>query len=143
MFGGKLYFNTNLSYNVSQFQDDFSTYAIEGNDVPDFPRWIVNGGATWEATDWAVLHLQTRYISERYTNFTNSESVGGYAVTSIYADFGQDWNLGPLKDVKLRLNVDNLFDRDYLGTISTTTNTAASFRPGPARTVQLTLSTRF
>lgn len=69
--------------------------------------------------------------------------MGGYAVWSAYADFGDNWNWGVFKDIKLRANVDNLFDRDYLGTISTQVSGPASFRPGPARTVQLTLSTRF
>jgi iron complex outermembrane receptor protein len=34
--------------------------------------------------------------------------------------------------------VDNLTDRDYLGTINTTTTALATFRPGPRRTYQLT-----
>lgn len=141
--GGRIYFNGNLSYNVSKFQDNFSTFTISDNDVPDSPRWIFQGGATWEASDWALFHLQARTISDRYSNLTNTESVGGYTVYSAYADFGNEWNWGPLQDMRLRLNVDNLFDRDYLGTISTTTSGAAYFRPGPERTVQLTLSTRF
>lgn len=141
--GGRIYFNGNLSWNVSTFQDDFSTFAIKDNDVPDAPRWVFQGGVTWEAASWALFHLQARTISERYSNLTNTESVGGYTVYSAYADFGEAWDWGLLKDIKLRLNVDNLFDRDYLGTISSTTNTAATFRPGPARTLQVTLSTRF
>jgi len=52
-----------------------------------------------------------------------------------------DW--GYLKNVKVRINVDNLLDKDYLGTITTTINTPATFRPGPPRTVQVTLSTEF
>lgn len=143
VLGGKIYFNGNLSYNVSKFKDDFASYEIKGNTVPDFPRWVLQGGATWEAAPWALFHLQGRAISSRYTNFTNTEQVGGYAVWSAYADFGDNWNWGVFKDIKLRANVDNLFDRDYLGTISTQVSGPASFRPGPARTVQLTLSTRF
>lgn len=50
---------------------------------------------------------------------------------------------GPLKQVKARINVDNLFDKDYRGAITTTTSTPATFRPGPRRTVQVTLSTDF
>lgn len=141
--GGRIYFNGNLSYNVSKFQDNFATFAIEDRMVPDSPRWIFQGGATWEAAPWALLHLQARYISSRYTNFVNTEAVGGYAVWSAYADIGDEFELGPLKDARIRLNVDNLFDRDYLGTISTQVSGAAFFRPGPARTLQVTLSSRF
>lgn len=140
---GRIYFNGNVSYNVAGFEDNFATFAIKGNAVPDSPRWVFQGGATWELADWALLHVGARSLSRRYSNLTNSESVGGYTVYSAYADFGDDWHWGVLRDIKLRLNVDNLFDRDYLGTITTTTNTAATFRPGPARTVQLTVSTAF
>lgn len=143
VFDGKLYFNSNLSYNVSQFKDTFSTYRLKGNDVPDSPRWIFQGGATWEAADWLVLHLQARAISERYSTFTNSEKVGGYTVYSAYADLGQSWNWGLVKDIKLRFNIDNLFDRDYLGTITTAIDGTGTFRPGPARTAQLTVSARY
>ncbi len=141
--GGKIYFNGNLSYNVSKFQDDFSSFSIKDNTVPDFPEWVFQGGVTWEVAPWALLHLQARAISSRYTNFTNSEEVGGYTVWSAYADFGDGWNWGALQDIKLRLNVDNLFDRDYLGTITSVVSGAGSFRPGPARTLQLTVSTSF
>lgn len=141
--GGRIYFSGNLSWNVSRFKDDFSSYAIAGNSVPDFPEWVFQGGATWEVASWALLHLQARSISSRYSNFTNTEQVGGYTVWSAYADFGDGWNWGVLKDVKLRLNLDNLFDRDYLGTISSVVSGTATFRPGPARTVQLTVSSRF
>ncbi|MEJ0035145.1 MAG: hypothetical protein WDO68_03525 [Gammaproteobacteria bacterium] len=60
-----------------------------------------------------------------------------------YVDIGDGFSAGPFKSVKARFNVDNLFDRDYLGTITTTTNTPATFRPGPPRTVQLTVSAEF
>jgi len=40
------------------------------------------------------------------------------------------------------VNVDNIFDKDYLGTITPTTNTPATFRPGPDRTFQLTLTAK-
>jgi iron complex outermembrane recepter protein len=33
--------------------------------------------------------------------------------------------------------------REYLGTITTTTNTPATFRPGPPRTIQVTVSAEF
>jgi len=41
------------------------------------------------------------------------------------------------------VSVDNIPDEDYLGTISTTISTLAAFRPGPRRTVQVTLSAGF
>ena len=141
--GGKIYFNTNLSYNISEFKDNFATFAIAGNRVPDFPKWVFQGGVTFEPTPGAILNLSARSISKRYTNFVNSETTGGYTILAAYIDLGDGVDWGYLKNVKARVNVDNLLDEDYLGTISTTINTLAAFRPGPRRTVQVTLSTEF
>ncbi len=151
LFGGKIYFNSNLSYNHSEFKDNYSIVTagvatvvpIAGKSVPDFPEWIFQGGVTFEPTDWAVVNISARHISERFTNFINSEKSDGYTVWNAYVDLGDGLGEGPLKYLKLRVNVDNLLDEDYLGTISTTTTTLASFRPAPPRTVQVTLSAEF
>lgn len=143
LLGGKLYFNANLSYNVSEFKDNFSTFMIAGNRVPDFPKWVFQGGVTIEPTEGVIFNLSARTISDRYTNFVNSEKTDGYTILAAYLDLGDGVDWGYLKNVKARVNVDNLLDEDYLGTISTTTNTPATFRPGPRRTVQFTLSTEF
>jgi iron complex outermembrane receptor protein len=143
LFGGKIYFNTNLSYNVSKFQNNFATFAIKGKVVPDFPEWLFQGGVTVEPTSWAVMNLSARHITSRYTNFINSESTDGYTILNAYVDVAVRDHVGPLKQVKARFNIDNLLDQKYLGTISTTTNTPATFRPGPPRTVQFTLSAEY
>ncbi len=140
LLGGKVYFNSNASWNHAEFEGGFATLAIAGNTLPDFPEYLVQGGVTFEVLPSIVVNVNTRYISSRYSNYTNAERVGGYAVYNAYVDFGDGFGFGPLKEIKARVNVDNLFDRDYLGTITPATNTAATFRPGPPRTVQVTLS---
>ena len=91
-----------------------------------------------------MLNFSARYIGERYSNFTNSESVPGYTLYNAYLDLGGErLHYGPLKNVKVRFNVDNLFDKDYLGYILTSTSGPAVFRPGSPRTFQSTLSMEF
>ncbi|HEX7887461.1 MAG TPA: TonB-dependent receptor, partial [Phenylobacterium sp.] len=145
LFGGKIYFNANVSYNVSKFKDNFASFTIAGNKVPDFPKWLFQGGITYEAAPGALLNLSARTISKRYSNFTNTETTGGYTILNAYLDLGDGVFVGPLKNVKARVNIDNLLNKDYLGAISPspTVSTPAPFRPGPRRTVQVTLSTEF
>lgn len=144
MLGGKVYLHTNVSYNIPKFKENFATFAIKDKRVPDFPTWVYQSGVTWEATPWAIFSLSARGVTQRFTNFVNTERVGGYTVWAAYVDLGgEDLFKGPLAGVKLRANVDNLFDKQYLGTINTTINTPASFRVGPARTIQVTLSADF
>ncbi len=88
-----------------------------------------------------MLNLSARYVGERYSNYTNTESVGGYTVWNAYIDLGgAAFGEGLLRYVRLRFNVDNLFDRDYLGTINPVVSGPATYRPGPDRTWQVTLS---
>ncbi|GAA0770163.1 TonB-dependent receptor [Brevundimonas olei] len=149
--GGMAYFSANASYNIVEFKDDLPGFtpgtgaalAISGNTVPDSPEWIIQGGVTIEPTSWIVANVSARHIGERFSNFTNTERTRAYTVVNAYVDFGGGWSVGPVKDLGLRLNVDNLLDEDYLGTITTTVNTPAAFRPGPPRTVQVSLTAAF
>lgn len=141
VLGDRVAFNGNLSWNRAEFKDDFSTFAIAGNRVPDSPQWLSQAGITWEAGRWGVLNLSARYVGERYSNYTNTEKVGGYAVWNAYLDLGGEaFGQGLLRNARLRINVDNLFDRDYLGTINPVVSGPATYRPGPDRTWQVTLS---
>ncbi len=142
--GGQVVFNGALTYNRAQFQDDAAGLALSGNDLPDSPRWLAQTGVTWELAPWAIFNVSARYIGERYSNFTNTEQVPGYTLYNAYLDLGGEaWGGGALKSVKLRFNVDNLFDKHYLGYILTSTSGPAVFRPGSPRTFQTTLSLDF
>ena len=152
LFDGKIYFNTNISYNISEFQNDIANFVltptpaalkIAGRKVPDFPEWIFQGGVTVEPTDGLVFNLSGRLIDDRFTNFINSEHTAGYMIWNAYVDMGDGFGFGPFEQVKARVNVDNIFNTDYLGTIGTTVNTLATFRPGSHRTIQFTLSADF
>lgn len=149
--GGYVYFSANASYNVVEFKNDLPGFTpvtgapliISGNTVPDSPEWIIQSGVTIEPTSWIVANVSARHIGERFTNFTNTETLRAYTIVNAYVDFGDNWSIGPARDLKLRFNIDNLLDEDYLGTITNTVNTPATFRPGPPRTVQVSLTTSF
>ncbi len=143
-FGQKLSLNGSATYNKVEFKDNYGTVVIAGKTVPDSPEYIFQGSATYEPVAWAAVSFSARALTSRFSNFVNTESVGGYSVYSAYVDLGGGkLSLGPVKNVKVRFNVENLFDKDYLGTISTTATTTAVFRPGPDRTFQLTVSASF
>ena len=153
---GKVYFNANLSYNKPKFQDDIPNYYatvqaatqsktlfISGKVVPDFPKWLMQGGVTVEPTDGLLFNVSARHIEDRFTNFINTQETKAYTIVNAYIEMGDGFAAGPFKQVKTRVNVDNLFDKDYLGTINTTVDSVASFRPGSHRTIQFTLSADF
>jgi iron complex outermembrane receptor protein len=152
--GDRVYFNANVTYNVAEFDNDFvtvnpstgiaTTLPISGNRLPDNSEWLLHGGITYEPLPWLIANISARYVGGRFSNYVNTEALGGYTIVNAYVDIGGDnLSFGPLRALKLRFNVDNLGDKDYLGTLTPNTTGTATFRPGPDRTYQLTLTAGF
>lgn len=151
----KVYFNANATYNIAEFQDNYATtnlntggalttLPIEGNRLPDNAKYVLQSGVTFEPLSWVIVNFSARYLSGRFSDYLNAEQIGGYTIYNAYVDLGgEGFDLGPVRDLKLRFNVDNLTDKDYLGTITAVVTGAASYRPGPDRTFQATLTASF
>ena len=144
---GLAYANLNVTYNKATFKDDLvtasATYAIAGNTIPDNAKWIVSGGVTVEPASWLVANISGKYTGKRYADFTNQFSVPSYTVFNAYVDIGDGWSLGPLKTVKARVNVDNLFDKDAIGYIYSQVASDGYYRPLSPRTFQFTISAEY
>lgn len=143
---GLAYFNLNATYNKAKFKDDITTatltYRTDGKYIPDSAKWIVNGGVTIEPASWLVGNFSGKYTSRRWSTFNNSpgSSVKGFTVFSAYVDIGDGISLGPVKGVKARFNVDNIFDKDTLSFITPAVTGDGNFRPLSPRTFQFTIS---
>lgn len=156
-FNDLAYFNANISYNISEFQDNYTAltgtpptiptlFDIAGNRLPDSPEWVVQAGVTVEPFPWLVANVSARYIDARYSNFANTQQVDEYVLLNAYVDLGGGVDIGALSNARVRLNIDNITDEDYLGFINGGGAAGAGnafFRPGPPRTFQVTLSADF
>jgi iron complex outermembrane receptor protein len=142
---GLAYGNLNVTYNIAKFKDNIvgsTTIATAGKYVPDSAKWIVSGGVTVEPASWLVANISGKYTSSRWSTFANTpgSSVPGYTVFSAYVDIGDGLSFGPLKAIKVRANVDNIFDKDTLSFISSSVTGDGAFRPLSPRTFQITIS---
>lgn len=144
------YFNGNVTWNKTKFQDDIPNYVggtapllISGNTLADSPEWVIAGGVTVEPTNWLVANLSAKYVSKRYSNYINTESVDGFTIASAYIDIGSGDGEGPFGKVKGRLNIDNIFDEDTLAFISPSVAGTGFFRPQSPRTVSFSLTADF
>ncbi|MBN8818090.1 MAG: TonB-dependent receptor [Sphingomonas sp.] len=145
---GLAYGNLNVTYNNAKFRDNIpaaTPILIAGKYLPDSAKWIVNGGITFEPASWLVANISGKYTSKRWSTFTNTpgSSVPGFAVFSAYVDIGDGIAIGPVKGIRARFNVDNLFDKDTLSYISSSVSGDGSFRPLSPRTFQATFSVEF
>ncbi|MBU1796512.1 MAG: TonB-dependent receptor [Alphaproteobacteria bacterium] len=142
---GLAYGNLNVTYNNAKFKDDVpaaTPILIADKYIPDSAKWIVSGGVTVEPASWLVANISGKYTSKRWSTFTNSpgSSMPGFTVFSAYVDIGDGISFGPVKGIKVRANVDNLFDKDTLSYISPVVTGDGFFRPLSPRTFQLTIS---
>jgi len=142
---GLAYFNANVTYNIAKFQDDLPTVSLDGNYLPDSAKWIVSGGVTVEPAPWLIANVSGKYTSSRFADLQNTDALktDDYVVFSGYVDVGDSFSLGPLKGLRFRLNVDNIFDKDVLSFVLPIGTNFAVYRPLAPRTVQGTVSVEF
>ncbi|MCC2617773.1 TonB-dependent receptor [Aestuariibacter halophilus] len=63
--------------------------------------------------------LSSKYVGERYIDGANSAKVDAYTVSDFYAGATVDMSASSgLQSLEFRLTINNLFDENYLGTIS-------------------------
>lgn len=142
---GLAYSNLNVTYNNAKFKDNIpaaTPILIADKYIPDSAKWIVSGGVTVEPASWLVANITGKYTSKRWSTFTNTpgSSVPAFTVFSAYVDIGDGISFGPVKGIKARFNIDNLFDKDTLSFISSTVTGDGAFRPLSPRTFQFTIS---
>lgn len=146
---GLAYFNMNATYNNAKFQDDIVTpgrvYDTDGKYLPDTAKWIISGGVTIEPASWLVANFSGKYTSKRWATFDNTagSTLPSYTVFNAYVDIGDGIEVGPLKAVKARFNVDNVFDKDVLSFMYSSITGDGYFRPLSPRTFQFTISAEY
>ncbi len=135
--------NLSASYNESELQEDLflgtTTIAgtvyqqylpTKGKTVVETPDWTFGGRIDWDVTEDLSVGLQAKYVGDRFATDVNDEIAPSYVV----ADLDVRYNLPNtiVRDAFIQLNVNNLFDEDYLGNISTGNNALATVvNPNP------------
>lgn len=144
------------SYNNSEVKDDLRLNAtqflpIKGKKLAETPDWTLSGRVEWSPIEQIQLGVDAKWVDDRFATDVNDEVAPGYTVVN--ADIRYDLpKIMGVEGAFLQLNVINLFDEDYLGSISSRTNaialpgssaSAPTYQPGAPRTVQVSLQARF
>ncbi|OGN50217.1 MAG: TonB-dependent receptor [Caulobacterales bacterium RIFOXYB1_FULL_67_16] len=144
------------SYNDSEIKDDVvydstTTYNTAGKTLVEVPDWTFGLRAQYE-TGPLQTGVQVKYVGERWVTDVNDLKVDAY--TTVNADARFDLGYFGMTGTYVQLNVINLFNEDYygsLGTVVTVTPTepgySASSRPyasqGAPRTIQASVRYAF
>jgi iron complex outermembrane receptor protein len=149
-----------LSYIKSKMKDNMrlsatNSLATSGKEFPDTPNWLSGLSLQYQQDGWYVFG-QAKYTGHRFTTLVNDDAIGGYTVFNAGAGAtfpSTSW----IKKPTVRLNIYNLFDKQYLNLSSGsgsqfTTNAYAvpgssanppSFYVGAPRTFTVTLTADF
>ncbi|WP_200384954.1 TonB-dependent receptor domain-containing protein [Rhodocyclus tenuis] len=139
---------TALSYSLSSFTEDVRTTGgailpVEGKQLPDVPKWMGNVGAAWRQNGFTVAPI-VQYVGPRWATTDYTQRVPGYFTADLTLGYGEKSHWGKW-DVSLAIL--NVFDRKYIGQISTsevnTSATGAIYYPGAPRTAVASVSLTF
>ncbi|MDQ9037071.1 TonB-dependent receptor [Acinetobacter seifertii] len=85
-----------------------------GNKIPGIAKNQAYASLAWQPSHGLYGGVDVQYMDKVYVNDTNSDAAPSYSVTS--ANIGYAWDLGEWK-VKSFARVDNLFDKNYAGSV--------------------------
>ena len=123
---------------------------IGGAGVRDIPKNSFYGQVGWRPLDGLKLDANVRYVGDRVgghivapTTFQEIgvETIDGYALVGLTATY--DLKRQGTPDLRFQLNVDNLFDKEYIGAVSGSTATQPEFGYTPATPNARTLDRYF
>lgn len=145
--GGTLYFGSHgridLAYSWinARYQDDCQTATCgsgasperrlaANNRIPGIPEHMGFVGIGWAPETGWQLGLEGRYLSKIYVNDGNTQSAPGYFAASLSS--GYVWETGPWR-LASYARIDNMFDRQYAGSVIVNEGNARYYEPAPGR----------
>lgn len=96
-----------------------------GMDMVDTPRWMGSAGVNYQNGGWS-FGFSGKYTDERWGDLMNTEKTPSFTVWDLnlgYRFKGGSW----FKNMSVKANISNLFDKVYLGGIPSTSTNAKAY----------------
>lgn len=132
------------TYTDASYTDNVDTLMIEGNQVPFLPKHMLNASIDYGKNGY-LFGLNMKLNKKIYGTRDNKEEIDDYAITNAYIGYTKKLKDNTFKDFNILMNINNLFDTDYLATSGAFGNTIgeSTYFVGSPRTVSLTLGATF
>jgi iron complex outermembrane receptor protein len=115
----------------ARYRDNVSDSEIRsGNRIPGVAQHMLYGALEWAPEQGWRAGVQGRYMGKVYVDDANSDAAAGYFVASVSTGYRwqhQAWTW----DAYAR--IDNLFDRDYVGSVIVNDGNGRYFEPAAGR----------
>ena len=112
-----------FSYNRFYFSQDIygssgNTIAIDGNQVPDAPEFLVKGILSYDIADFTLSPV-IRYTSSRYGDILHEEKIDGVVLFDFNVTYTTAFPSIKMKELAVSLSFTNIFNKEYIGIINT------------------------
>jgi len=124
-FGEAFALTASAAYNESELLEDIPTanpaapIPTRGKTLVETPKWTFSARADIDVTENFHVGLQGKKVDDRFGTDLNDEIAPAYTTFDLDLTYGL--SLGGIDRVELQLNVTNLLDEEYLGSISSGT----------------------
>lgn len=150
-----LRFGLSFTWQQLEYQDNYDeptssggtvTREIKGKTVTNTPDWIINADATYfvNGTPW-FAGVNARYQDGVFLTTSNNQSIPSYTLFGL--GIGYDAIARPaharITNLRVALNIDNLFDRHWFYSTGGSSYSGGSFYVGTPRSISLSVSAKF
>ena len=128
--GGDLRAQAAVTWLNARYSEGFGSVPA-GNKIPGIAARSVFAGLNWAPALGLRAGVEGRHLSEVYVNDANTDEASGYFIASANIGYGLRlgaWDLGSFA------RVDNLFNRQYIGSVIVNEGNSRYFEPAPGRT---------
>lgn len=109
-----------------------NTLVPAGNRIPGVPQFTGYAEVAWKHKPWGLeTALELRHIGDLPVNDLNSDFAPAATVFNLRISASQKWNRWTFREF---LRVDNLSDRNYVGSVIVNEGNGRYFEPAPGRT---------
>lgn len=112
LYGSLSYTDSEMKNNLQNAAPPAPAEATAGKQLPDTPKWLAGLSANYRSATW-FGHVQLKHTGRAWSTLVNDEAMSAY--TTVNAALGYRFASGAIfKQPEIRLNVTNLFNREYL-----------------------------
>ncbi|MEC4727220.1 TonB-dependent receptor [Shewanella sp. D64] len=133
--GDSWFMTGSMMYLDAEYNTTGKDAKLNGMTPIDAPKWSANIWTRYEVTEGLALNFGAVYVGERFADDVNTITKDGYVRFDLGAAY--QWQLSGT-EYSVRMNVQNLFDEEYLG--------GGSYKEvsiGESRNISLALQAKF
>lgn len=123
-------------FSYSYIDAEFDSGPLSGNTLPGVSNKQLYGRLNWSFADQWQMKLAARHRGETYTSDSNEQSAPSYTLVDIAVQ--KQWQIGQ-NSIDSWLMLDNLTDKQYVGSVVVNQGSGRSFEPGVGRQLSVGL----